>query len=302
MTENVPDIPKISRRDLFKLRLAPEKGKIGKSYFLDLPTAYGDYRLILGNHGQFNSNSGDYTPEWMLRPQSQGIFIEGININLSDEEGVKRALTELRGEVFYQSVFKIARERAIPLYLGDFHIPFPQSLIGLGIPDAETMVALALPVALASRKDKLTRRKFLKIAGASIASIWLSSPKIKTIGLVLMKDNLNSEWARKAREMLHFTELAHPEDYITTLRNAVLGTKLPRITDGKPLDIVIGEAHLLLAEFLRKGPDFCQRYVNIYPPFILKAISGDGYADSLHNIVKVKVERDESFKTSKFPS
>jgi hypothetical protein len=99
----------------------------------------------------------------------------------------------------------------------------------------------------------------------------------------LFQNELEKPWAKELKKLTFYTELIHAEDFIIVLRNALWAKKnlylMPLLKKEQKKDltlaIVAGGDHRMLAEYLKRGSEFCMEVINLYPRSIINLLFED---------------------------
>lgn len=225
-------------------------------YHIDAPED--TYAIVYGNHT---------TPEDSVPTTVDGVFLEGNTDYVNEPQ---KWIERLQNHVQYKDFMDTLAEEDISVYLSDLDTSFPkfngQLVIG------EYLTGLNLPVAkmvAQQQKQFETAKSGIMSGSLTVASIWLMSPGVTSIGRLVSEDtglghNMTAE--------LHKTsERLHPEINRRTLkqRNAVHAYKLQWFAQQDPdheeFATVWGAAHDQLEDLLQYEDDRLYQYIRNHP-------------------------------------
>jgi len=237
------------------------------------------YRVIYGSHDTV-------TPASELPSQYDALFLEG---GYHFTHGELFESFEFSESDQYFEVTQDAKEKEVRLYFGDILFKeFPvqtkylsdwQDAILFAEGGAGALLFGSLFTELAFRKE-ISRRDFLRLGAQGIGMLWCLS-YLSGLGTYLFEENQRvTEFQEKVTS---WDNQIHPEFLSLWFRNAVLARKIMAIGRSESarqrrraeVPVVLGSLHTGLAEFLRKGEEFCEKVVQTYPQWYLEAMIKD---------------------------
>jgi hypothetical protein len=262
----------------------------------DISTKEGDFVLLTGTHGV-------WTVSQRMRLPKEGKTLDGVFLETGCSTYLKPGTREFKfpenlgKTAFCQDVILYLKERRIPLLLGD--IPPAEDIMtkGLIIEGISSGSALeGTTLALGKEGRAMSRREFLKRTIGAGLGFWGYSRLGKIVAGSFV-EIFRQPWAKELRAAASFVEFLHPEDVITTFRNALIAEKLLTYAqiaekEGKrpTIAIIMGGGHEFISEYLKRGREFCLHLINLYPEGVLRTIFGENYQNYLPVLVEARPE------------
>jgi len=271
-----------------------------KPYYL--LTKEGDFVLLTGTHGVESVGQRVRLPKEVKT--LDGVFLETGGFTYLQPGTREFKFPENLGKTaFYQDVIPYLKEQKIPLLLGDIPLAGDiTALVTISTPETITVGSAMGGTALALGKEgrAMSRREFLKRTIGLGLGFWGYSRLGKIVAGSFV-EIFRQPWAKELRTAASFVEFSHPEDIITTFRNALIAEKLLNYAqiiaekEGKrpTIAIIIGGGHEFISEYLKRGREFCLHLINLYPEGVLKTIFGENYQNYLPVLVEARPEGNE---------
>ena len=271
-----------------------------KPYYL--LTKEGDFVLLTGTQGVESVGQRVRLPKEVKT--LDGVFLETGGFTYLQPGTREFKFPENLGKTaFYQDVIPYLKEQKIPLLLGDIPLAGDiTALVTISTPETITVGSAMGGTALALGKEgrAMSRREFLKRTIGLGLGFWGYSRLGKIVAGSFV-EIFRQPWAKELRTAASFVEFSHPEDIITTFRNALIAEKLLNYAqiiaekEGKrpTIAIIIGGGHEFISEYLKRGREFCLHLINLYPEGVLKTIFGENYQNYLPVLVEARPEGNE---------
>lgn len=265
-------------------------------YLSEVPIGNGrKVKLILGRHdgpGETKIDPGDFT-----RPIA-GIFWDSRDqwLDQGFTSNMDRYVKTPSTRPFYSEGLRLLRSESVPGIFGDS--PLSDSDINVALQENYSRHIIAVSssavAALGLSMDafnKLTRRDFLKRTaklvglGGVISSAYFSSDSLaeaaQRLGVMPKSDTV-----RELTAIL--SDLIHPDNYITVMRNIIWALKIKDLYDQKifpseQIVNVLGGGNHRFVGFFLKHPDIAENYFKIFQyKDVIKRIWAEEKRDWVH--------------------
>jgi len=225
-----------------------------------IKTEEGNFRLIFGVHGI--GPIGNSITSQMIEG------VDGISFEYADSylgtENLNKAISRLENQAFQKNIMSYLKDNRVPIYFGDT----PISLIGtsafLPLPLEAVLGTLTLDKKFDAKEIK-ARRQFIIDALKTITSLWGLTLLGRDLTIKLFQNELEKPWAKELKKL---TFWAKKNLYLMPLLKKEQKKDLT-------LAIVAGGDHRMLAEYLKRGSEFCMEVINLYPRSIINLLFED---------------------------
>lgn len=224
------------------------------------------------------------------------LFIETADNNYIDHP--LEIISGISNHVQYREVLSLAKEKKIPIYMGD---------VCMISPDTKWVEAIfeggefSIGGILLNRAKKTQRRSFLR-AGALLGGIWLMSPLLSKVPFLF---GSSSDIAAKYKNI---SERLHPEISIShQARNRVIAHKMewiakrlqpikPALFSAPHLGLLTGSQHTTIEQHLLSPPENRLSYLKTMHFILQKMV----LPESFYSIIKVETDGNTWFITEKY--
>lgn len=250
--------------------------------YLEIERPEAKYRAIFNVHSREISASD-------LPQRLDALFIETYNFNydeFKERDGWRLRQPERASRSFIESL-KIAKNFEARIYFGDVPLSgmeiFNQRISWptfLRLIEFFAGYCTLVSVNKHITKKKLNRRDFLRLGAKGLLGAWGASNLAKLSGFLIARPGKINSVAKALNEI---DDRLHPEDLDLNLRNSVMADKMMYIGErlasqlSRKPEIAIsgGAAHSRLMEFVKAGPEFCQKVILSYPwKYLRPAVAG----------------------------